>query len=75
MVAWNFSGLNIILLFLNQSITTSDSHGKVFFNSATVLAMTYKELPSAKLSIDALETKKSKSFIEKLNRVGPVMEL
>ena len=36
--------------------------------------MADKELSSAKLYIDALETKKNKSFIEKLNRTGPVME-
>ena len=36
--------------------------------------MADKELSSAKLYIDALETKKNKSFIENLNRIGPVME-
>ena len=47
---------------------------KVFFNSAAVFAIAHKELPSAKLYIDALETKKKKSFIEKLNRIHPIME-
>ena len=72
MIAWNFYGLTIILLFLNQLITTSDS--KCFFNSARVFAMADKGLSSAKLYIDALKTKKSKSFIEKLNGIGSVME-
>ena len=36
--------------------------------------MADKELSSLKLYIDALETKKNKSFIKKLNRIGPVME-
>ena len=46
----------------------------MFFNSVTVFAAANKELSSAKLCIDALETEKNKSFIEKLKRVGPVME-
>ena len=36
--------------------------------------MADKGLSSAKLYIDALKTKKSKSFIEKLNGIGSVME-
>ena len=74
MIAWNFSGLTIILLFLNQFIITSDSDCEVFFNSVTVFAAIDKELSSAKLYIDALETKKNKPFIEKLNGISPVME-
>ena len=46
----------------------------MFFNSAAVFAIAHKELPSAKLYIDALERKKKKSFIEKLNRIHPIME-
>ena len=46
----------------------------MFSNSAAVFAIAHKELPSAKLYIDALETKKKKSFIEKLNQIHPVME-
>ena len=71
---WNFAHVSYFLLFLNQFIITSDSDCKVFFNSVTVFAAADKELSSAKLCIDALETKKNKSFIEKLNRIGPVME-
>ena len=41
---------------------------KIFFNSATVFEMTDKELSSAKLYIDALETKKKKSYIEKIKK-------
>ena len=67
-IAWNFSGLTIISLFLNQLITTSNSGCKIFFNSATVFEMTDKELSSAKLYIDALETKKKKSYIEKIKK-------
>ena len=74
MIAWNFSGLPMILLFLNQFIITSNSDCKVFLNAVTVFAAADKELSSAKLYIDELETKKIKSFIEKLNTVGPVME-
>ena len=74
MIAWKFSGLTIILLFLNQFIITSGSGWKVIFNSVTVFAAADKELSSANLHIDALETKKNKSFIEKLNRIGPAME-
>ena len=69
-----FSGLAIILLFLNELITTSDSDFKVYLNSVTVFATAGKELLSVKLYIDVLETKKNKSFIEKLNRIGPFME-
>ena len=74
MIAWNFSRLTIILLLLNQFIIASDSDCKVFFNSVTVFVAAEKDLSSAKLYIDALETKKSKSFIGKLNRIGPAME-
>ena len=73
MIAWNFYGFTIILLFLNQLIAISDSECKVFFNSVIVFAMA-DILLSAKLYIDALETKKNNSFIDKLNRIGPVME-
>ena len=65
MIAWNFSGLTIILSFLNQFIITSDSDYKVFFDSVTVFAASDKELSSAKLYYDALETKKNKSFMAK----------
>ena len=63
-----------MLLFLNQFIKTSDSDCKMLFNSVTVFAVVDKELSSTKLNIDALETKNSKSFIEKLNLIGSVME-
>ena len=46
----------------------------MLFNSVTLFAAADKELPSAKLCIDALETKKNKSFIEKLNRIGAAIE-
>ena len=59
---------------MNQLIITFVSDYKVLFNSATVFAKADKELSSPRLYIDALETKKNKSFIEKLNRIGPVME-
>ena len=73
MIAWNFSGLTIILLFLNQLITTPNSDRKVVFNSLTFFAMADKGLSSLKLYIYALETKKNKSYIKKLNRIGPVL--
>ena len=47
----------------------------MFFNSATVFAKAGKKLSPAKLYIDAIKTKKNKSFVEKLNKIGPVMEL
>ena len=62
-----------MLLFVNQLIT-SDSDCKAFFNFERVFAMADKELSSAMLYIDALKTKKNKSFIEKLNRIGPVKD-
>ena len=49
MIAWNFSGLTIILLFLNQLIITSDLDCKVFFNSAIVFAEADKVLQSVYL--------------------------
>ena len=52
---------------------TSNSDCKAFFNSATVFAKADKELSSANLYNDTFETK-NKSFIEKLNRIGPIME-
>ena len=52
---------------------TSELDCKVFFNSVTVFTAADKELPSAKLYIDAFETKKNKSFIKKLNRIGPLL--
>ena len=74
MIAWNFYGLTIILLFLDQLITISDLDCKVFFDSARVFAMSDKELSSAKFYIDALVAKENTSFIEKLSRIGLVME-
>ena len=73
-IASNSSGFIIILLFLNANdlfllLTTSDLECFLVFNSATVFSMGDKEL-----YFDALETKKNKSFIEKLNRIGPVMD-
>ena len=58
---------------MNQFIIPPDSDCKLIF-TVTVFAAADKQLSSVKLYIDALETKKNKSFIEKLNRVGPVME-
>ena len=40
---WNVPGLTIILLSLNQLITTSGSDCKVFFNFATFFVMADKE--------------------------------
>ena len=36
--------------------------------------MAEKELSPAKLCINAFETKKNKSLVEKLNRIGPIMD-
>ena len=47
---------------------------KMLLNSITAFAAADKELSSAKLYIDAHEAKKNKSFVKKLNRIGPVME-
>ena len=73
-VPWNFSKLVIILLFLNQLIIISNSDCKVFFNSAIAFPEADKVLSSAKLYLDAIETKKKKWFLEKLNRIDPVMK-
>ena len=48
-MAWNLSGLTIILLFLNQSITISDPDCKMSINSKIVSAKADNELPSEKL--------------------------
>ena len=46
-----------------------------FLNSITFFAVAGKDLSTAKLYIDTLETKKNKSFFKKWDRIGLVMEL
>ena len=48
-MAWNLSGLTIILLFLNQSITISDPDCKTSINSKIVSANADNVLPPPKL--------------------------
>ena len=45
-----------------------------FVNSATFYGKAEKVLSSAKLYINVFEIKKNKSFIEKLNKIDPVLE-
>ena len=50
MTAWNFFGLTINFLFLNQWVTTFNLNCKEFFNSSTVFAKADKELSSENLN-------------------------
>ena len=77
-IAWNLSESAIILLFLNQSSTDSDSFSSVWrrllqviVNYCKLLQETEMVLPSAKLCKSDFVRHENKSFITMLNRIGP----
>ena len=70
-MAWNLSGLTIILLFLNQSITISDPDYKTSISSKIVSAKADKVFSSAKLLSKTSDTKNNKLFIDRLKNIGP----
>ena len=73
-MAWNSSGLTIILLFLNQSKTVSDPGCKMSINFKIVSAKADNVLSLAKLWSETSDTKRNKSFTDKLKNTGPNIE-
>ena len=67
-ITWNLSGFTIIWFFLNQSVITSDSLCKILINFDIYSAKADNVLSSAKLCTGAINIKKNKSFIDKLNK-------
>ena len=57
-------------LFLNQLITISDPDCKMSINSKVVSAKADIVLSSAKLWSETSDTKKNKSFIDRLKNIG-----
>ena len=74
-MAWNLSGLIIISFFVNQSIVMLLSDSNVSINLKTVSPQADRVLSSAKLCIVAISMKKNKSLLERLNKIGPSIEL
>ena len=66
-IAWNLSGLAIMLSFLNQSTADSDSF-------SSVRRRPFRFLQVTKLCESDFVSHKSKSFIKMLNRIGPSIE-
>ena len=73
-IAWNLSGLTVILLSLNQFMAQLLSDSKMLTRFFTVLAKLDKVLSSAKLWTDTLHRKKKKSLKKILNKTGPTIE-
>ena len=73
-IAWNLSGLTIMLLSLNQFMAQLLSDSKMLTRFFTVLAKLDKVLSSAKLWTDTLHRKKKKSLKKILNKIGPTIE-
>ena len=74
-IAWNLSGLAIMLLFLNQSTADSDSFSSVRRRSFRFLQVTAMVLSSAKLCKSDFVSYKNKPFIKMLSRIEPSIEL
>ena len=72
--AWNLSGLDIMLLFLNQSTADSDSFSSVRRRSSRFLQVTAMVLSSAKLCKSDFVSYKNKPFIKILSRIEPSIE-
>ena len=73
-IAWNLSGLAIMLLFLNQSTADSDSFSSVRRRSFRFLQVTAMVLSSAKLCKSDFVSYKNKPFITMLSRIEPSIE-
>ena len=73
-IAWNVSGLAIMLLFLNQSIPNSDSFSSVWRRSFRFLQVTVMVLSFAKLYKSDFVSHKNKSVTKMLNRIGPTID-
>ena len=64
-----------MLFSLNQFIAVSHSLSKTSKTSAKFFLLTYNVLSSAKLARSASFMNRNKSFINKLKRTGPSMDL
>ena len=73
-IAWNLSGLAIMLLFLNQSTADYDSFSSVRRRSFRFLQVTAMVLSSAKLCKSDFVSYKNKPFIKILSRIEPSIE-
>ena len=73
-IAWNLSGLAIMLLFLNQSIADSGSFSSVWRRSFRFLQVTVMVLSSAKLYKSDFVSHKNQSVTKMLNRIGPTID-
>ena len=71
---WNFSGLTIILVLLNQSIAFSESFSKVVSSACFSFEIEEIVLSSAKLYISEFSSVVSRSFRNMLNKIAPKME-
>ena len=64
------SGFTTILFFLNRFMATSDSNSNILIHPKTAVANAERVLSSANLKRDARATKKKRSFIDSLKRIG-----
>ena len=71
-IAWNLSGLAIVILYLNRSTADSNSFSSVWRRSFKLFEVTEMVLSSAKFCKSDSASHKNKSFIKILNRIGPI---
>ena len=69
-MTWGLSGLIIISVFRDQSITMLLSDSDVWINFKIVSPQADRVLSSEKLFTEAISKKKNKSLIERLNKMG-----
>ena len=69
-MTWGLSGLIIISVFRDQSITMLLSDSDVWINFKIVSPQADRVLSSEKLFTEAISMKKNKSLIERLNKMG-----
>ena len=69
-MTWGLSGLIIISIFRDQSITMLLSDSDVWINFKIVSPQADRVLSSEKLFTEAISMKKNKSLIERLNKMG-----
>ena len=74
-MTWGLSGLIIISVFRDQSITMLLSDSDVWINFKIVSPQADRVLSSEKLLTEAISMKKNKSLIERLNKLGLSIEL